>query len=69
MDILTRDYIGLLIVAFVSLVFFQGILKAVLLAALITVVKYLFDKYVMTKLNPFLDKIIEWIKSKTKKTA
>jgi len=67
-EILTRYYVGLLIVAFVSLVFFMGVFKAILLGLLITIVKYLFDKYIMSRLNPFIDKIIEWIKLKTTKT-
>jgi len=61
MKILTRYYVALLLVAFVSLVFFVGLLKAALLSALITVAKYLFDKYLMTRMNPFIDKIIGWV--------
>ena len=63
-EIFTRYYIGLLFVSFVSLLIFVGVLKAILYAVLITVVKYLFDKYVMDKMNPYIDKFIEWINSK-----
>lgn len=62
-EILTRYYVGLLFVSFVSLLIFVGLLKAILYAVLITVVKYLFDKYVMDKMNPYIDKFILWIKS------
>jgi len=63
-DILTRYYVGLLIVSFLTLLIFVGVLKALFYAALITVVKYLFDKSFMEKLNPYIDKFIIWIKSK-----
>jgi len=68
-ELLTRYYIGLLIVAFVALIFFVGILKAVLYSILITVVKYFFDKYIMSNLNPYIDKFIKWIKSKIVSTT
>ena len=55
-EILTRYYVGLLLVAFLTLIFPVGILKAILFSVLITVVKYLFDKYVMSYLNPYIDK-------------
>lgn len=64
MKILTRDYITLLLVSFVALVLFTGIVKAVLFGALISVSKYFFDQYLMTKINPYIDKFINWIKSK-----
>jgi hypothetical protein len=68
-EILTRYYVGLLVVSFVALLIFVGLLKAILFALLITVVKYLFDKYIMNKLNPYIDKFIDWVKSKTTKTT
>jgi len=60
-EILTRYYVGLLLVAFLSLVIFVGILKAVLFSVLITIAKFLFDKYVMNFLNPYIDKFILWV--------
>jgi len=63
-EILTRYYIGLFIVVFVSLFIFVGLFKALLFGLLISVVQYLFDKYVMDKLNPYIDKFIVWIKQK-----
>jgi len=63
-ELLTRYYVGLLIVAVVTLIFLVGILKSILYAILITIVKYLFDKYIMSNLNPYIDKFISWIKSK-----
>ncbi len=66
-ELLTRYYIGLFIVAFISLVFFFGILKSIGLGLLITIVYYLFDKFILSKLNPYIDKFIIWIKSKFSK--
>ena len=63
-EILTRYYVGLLLVAFLSLIIFVGLLKSVLFAVLITVVKFLFDKYVMSFLNPYIDKFIAWVSPK-----
>jgi len=63
-EILTRYYIGLFIVVFVVLVVFQGLLKAALFALAISVVKYLFDKYVMVYINPYIDKLLDWLKGK-----
>ena len=63
-EILTRYYVGLLLVAFLTLIFPVGILKAILFSVLITVVKYLFDKYVMSYLNPYIDKFIAWLSPK-----
>jgi len=63
-EILTRYYVGLLLVAFLTLIFPVGILKAILLSFAITVVKYLFDKYVMSYLNPYIDKFIAWLSPK-----
>ena len=63
-EILTRYYVGLLLVAFLTLIFPVGILKAILLSFAITVVKYLFDKYVMSYLNPYIDKFIAWFSPK-----
>lgn len=63
-EILTRYYIGILIVSFVSLILFVGLLKAFFYGLLISVVSYLFDKYIMDKLNPYIDKFLIWIKSK-----
>lgn len=60
-EILTRYYVGLLLVAFLSLVIFVGILKAILFSVLITITKFLFDKYVMNFLNPYIDKFILWV--------
>jgi len=63
-EILTRYYVGLLLVAFLTLILPVGILKAILFSVLITVVKYLFDKYVMSYLNPYIDKFISWLSPK-----
>lgn len=63
-EILTRYYVGLLLVAFLTLIFPIGLLKAILLSFAITVVKYLFDKYVMSYLNPYIDKFISWLSPK-----
>ena len=63
-EILTRYYVGLLLVAFLTLIFPVGILKAILLSVAITAVKYLFDKYVMSYLNPYIDKFIAWLSPK-----
>ena len=63
-EILTRYYVGVLLVAFLTLIFPVGILKAILFSVLITVVKYLFDKYVMSYLNPYIDKFIAWLSPK-----
>ena len=63
-EILTRYYVGLLLVAFLTLILPVGILKAILFSILITVVKYLFDKYIMSYLNPYIDKFIAWLSPK-----
>ena len=63
-EILTRYYVGLLLVAFLTLIFPIGLLKAILLSFAITVVKYLFDKYIMSYLNPYIDKFIAWLSPK-----
>lgn len=63
-ELLTRYYVGLFIVVFVSLVFFQGLLKAALFALGISIVKYLFDKYVMKFANPYIDNFLDWLKRK-----
>lgn len=64
MDIITRQYIGLFIISILALFLFVGIFSAVLYGAIITVVKYLVDKFLSDKINPFIDKIVDWIKSK-----
>lgn len=61
-EILTRYYVGLLFISFLTLLIFVGLLKAILYAVLITIVKYLFDKYIMDKMNPYIDKFIKWVK-------
>lgn len=67
MKISIRYYVGLLIVSFVCLVFFTGILKAVLLSCLIVVGDYFFDKFLMNKIiDPILDKFFKKAISKTK---
>jgi len=63
-EILTRYYVGLLLVAFLTLIFPIGLLKAILLSFAITVLKYLFDKYIMSYLNPYIDKFIAWLSPK-----
>jgi hypothetical protein len=68
-EILTRYYVGLLIISFLSLFLFVGLLNSILYAVIITVVKYLFDKYIMSKMNPYIDKLIAWIKYKILKTT
>jgi len=35
-----------------------------LLSFAITVLKYLFDKYIMSYLNPYIDKFIAWLSPK-----
>jgi hypothetical protein len=64
MNILTRQYIGLLIISILALFLFVGLIKAIFYSAIITVAKYLSDKFLSERLNPFIDKIINWINSK-----
>lgn len=64
MDILKREYIGLLIVSFISLILFVGFFKAILYGAIITVAKYLVDKYLSDKLNSLIDFIIKWFENR-----
>ena len=63
-EILTRNYVSLFIVTFVILVFFNGLLKTSLLALGISISMYLFNKYVMIYLNPYIDKFLNWLKRK-----
>lgn len=63
-ELLTRNYISLVLVVFVVLVFFVGLLKGLLFSVGIAVAKYLFDKYVMIYVNPYIDKLLNLLKSK-----
>ena len=63
-DLFTREYLLLLLISFVVVLIISGIFNALIISILITVVKYLYDKFLSTKINPLLDKLLEWIKSK-----
>ncbi len=62
MSILTKEYIGLIIIIIITLFLFVGIFKAVFFSALITGVKYFIDKYLNDKINPPIEKFIKWLK-------
>lgn len=66
-DLLTRDYLLLFLLTFVVVLFVSGFLKGLLVSAIVTFVKFLYDRYLANKINPLLDKLLEWIKSKIKK--
>ena len=66
-DILTRDFFILFIVSFISTILFCGFFSALLISVIIVILKYLYDKYLSVKINPFIDKIVNFIKSKIKK--
>lgn len=62
-NILNKDHLILFIVCFISLVIFTGILKSLLYAVIIVIIKYLFDKYLYAKAVPYIDKFVDWIKN------
>jgi TRAP-type C4-dicarboxylate transport system permease large subunit len=64
MDILKREYLGLLLLVIVILILFIGTFKAIFCGIIIVLIKYLVDKFLSEKINPVLDKIVAWLKSK-----
>jgi hypothetical protein len=56
--IINKNYISLLLISFLSLFLFIELVPSILLAGLVTIVKFLYDKY----LEPGFFKIIEWLK-------
>ncbi len=61
---LTRYAISLFIIVFVSLFFFLGLIMSAVLALVVVIVQYFFDKYVVGTLNPYIDRFINWAKGK-----
>ena len=63
-ELLTAEHLLLFIISFLVTLLVSGILYALIISALILVVKYIYDRFLATKINPFLDKLLAWIKKK-----
>jgi len=61
-DILTIDYLLVLLISFFIIVIFNGLFNAILISLLITISIYLYNKYLSEKFNKYLKIILLKIK-------